>query len=128
MVCAYMILGHDDRRVGFSLGIACCQNTCFVPGCETFVFLCVCYDKTFSTDLWRSILEDSHTGILSFSTVRTQTQLNLEIYFYTQMMLTHYCCDGNIWQFIFYIVSECLTCCMRLSLRGRDVSGVILPY
>lgn len=73
MVCAYVILGRDDRRVGFNLGIACCQNACFVPGCETSVFLCVCRDKTFSTDLWRSILEDSHTGILSFSTVRTQT-------------------------------------------------------
>lgn len=30
-------------------------------------------------------------------------------------MLTHYFCNGNIWQFIFYIASECLSCCIRFN-------------
>lgn len=44
LVYACMILDHDGRKVGFNLDISCCKNACFVPGCETPVFLCVCHD------------------------------------------------------------------------------------
>lgn len=56
-----------------------------------------------------------HTGTQSHkhSFIFHRTQLNLDIYFYMQKMLTHYFCNGNIWQFIFYSVSECLVCCLR---------------
>lgn len=36
---AYMILDHGDRKVEFNL-----ENTCFVPGYETPLSLCVCHD------------------------------------------------------------------------------------
>lgn len=109
MFCTYTAKHHDDTEVRLNVDISCCKKLALWLAVKLLCFRVFAMIKLFplicAAAYWNAVIQ------AFFHFPQNSTELG-HLFLYAKM-LTHYFCNGNIWQFIFYIVSECLVCCIR---------------